>query len=122
MLTGELVLKYIDLLLSNAGAYRKKESYSLPTSNVLPELRTRAEWMINDMANYVGMTDCHFIVGVRENIGNVAGRVHLTEKVGFTLVEIDAFFEKHDDTLIAILAHELSHKFLKDHKLEREVE
>ena len=122
MLTGELVLEYYDLLLRNVGAYRKKVPYTLPTGDAPLDLRARTEWLINDMAKYVGMPGCHFVVAVKKDISRVAGRVHLMERVGFTLVEIDAFFFKHENTLIAILAHELAHKFLKDHKLEREVE
>jgi len=89
---------------------RDKNSYSSEDINIL----------VRQMANHIGLQKSHFLIELGKINDSVSGRIHLQERLGFTKIQIDSDLVRHPETLLMVLSHELTHKYLHEHAAEYE--
>lgn len=65
------------------------------------------------MAEFLGLSDLTFIIAiVPQEEKNVGGHIDFSDSSNDVFIEIDTEVSKHNDAVLATLAHELSHKIL----------
>ena len=87
---------------------RNKSCYSNDDVNIL----------VRQMADHIGLHDSHFIIELTKIDDSISGRIYLQERVGFTKILIDSDLVRHSETLMMVLSHELTHKYLHEHSAE----
>ena len=118
LLTGKEILNYIRYLDDHVKAYKKRASFRPSKRIGFWSSTSYVEKLAKEMATEIGLSDCHFKIELCNDLKDVAGEIDLREHLGFTFIRIDRKFLDHFDTLVAVLAHELSHKFLHKHTIE----
>lgn len=103
------ILLIREFLIQDA-SLRNKTSYSNDDINIL----------VRQMADHIGLNKSHFIVEIGKINDSVSGRIHLQERLGFTKIQIDSDLSWHPQTLLMVLSHELTHKYLHEHDAEYE--
>lgn len=118
ILTGKEILDYLRYLDDHVKAYKKCSSFRPSKRIGFLSPSSCVEELTKEMAEAIGLSDCHFKIELCNNLKDAAGQIDLKEQFGFTFIRVDRKFLDHFDTLVAILAHELSHKFLHKHAIE----
>lgn len=79
------------------------------------------------ISNFIGLPNLTFVINLIKQDENTAGHIELNHNSDAgVFVEIDEKYKTNNDTILAILAHELCHKFihlkgLGQHGLENEI-
>lgn len=119
-MTFKQILSDIDYLDRHVLSYRKRATFSSSLSESELFASRGGYRLVQEMVDWIGLQNAHFYVKIAELEQGCAGQIQLQEVLGFTQILISRKVAFKTDQLTAVLAHELSHKFLRDHNIEKQ--
>lgn len=108
-------LRYLLLLEQHLGATTKYEN--LEPFSVNPSCPVDTQRAARRIAEFLGLEGLVFVVAIARQRPDIGGRIEISRDQSHVLIEVDSDVARSPSSLLATLAHEITHKYLHMHQI-----